>query len=55
MEKSVEWSKLVIHEIPITSFSMDDGLFLFKEEIEIFNPEVRLLKNPRWLSSKKDR
>ena len=47
MEKSVEWSKLVIHGIPIAPFSMDDGLFLLKEEIETFNSKVRLLKNPR--------
>jgi len=55
MGKNVEWSKLVVHGIPIAPFSMDDGLFLFKEEIETFNPEVKLRKNPRWLSSKKNR
>ena len=55
MEKSVEWSKLVIYGIPITPFSMDDGLFLLKEEIETFNLEVKLLKNPRWLSLKESR
>jgi len=47
MEKAMEWSKLVIHGIPIAPFSMDDGLYLLKEEIETFNPEVKLLKNPR--------
>ena len=47
MGKSADWSKLVIHEIPIAPFSMDDGLYLLKEEIETFNPEVKLLKNPR--------
>jgi hypothetical protein len=55
MEKGVEWSKLIIHGIPIAPFSMDDGLFLLKEEIETFNPEVKLLKNPRWLSSEEYR
>ena len=51
----MEWSKLVIHGIPIAPFSMDDGLYLLKEEIETFNPEVKLLKNPRWLTSKENR
>ena len=47
MEKSVEWSKLIIHRVLIASFSMNDGLFLLKEEIETFNSKVKLLKNPR--------
>ena len=55
MGKNVEWSKLVVHGIPITPFSMDDGLFLLKEEIETFNPEVKLRKNPRWLSLEENR
>ena len=55
MGKNVEWSKLIIHGIPIASFSMDNGLFLLKEEIETFNPEIKLLKNPRWLSSEENR
>ena len=55
MGKSTNWSKLVIHGIPIAPFSMNDGLYLLKEEIETFNPEIKLLKNPRWLSSKENR
>ena len=55
MGKSTNWSKLIIHGIPIAPFSMDDGLYLLKEEIEIFNPEIKLLKNPRWLSLKENR
>ena len=47
MEKSVKWSKLIIHEVPIAPFLMDDGLFLLKEEIETFNLEIKLLKNSR--------
>ena len=55
MGKNTNWSKLVIHGIPIAPFSMDDGLYLLKEEIETFNPEVKLLKNPRWLSLEENR
>ena len=55
MGKNTDWSKLVIHGIPIAPFSMDDGLYLLKEEIETFNPEIKLLKNPRWLSLEENR
>ena len=37
------------------TFSMNNGLFLLKEEIEIFNSEVKLLKNLRWLSLEENR
>ena len=55
MGKSTDWSKLVIHGIPITPFLMNDGLYLLKKEIETFNPEIKLLKNSRWLSLKENR
>ena len=55
MGKNTDWSKLIIHGIPIASFSMDDGLYLLKEEIETFNPEIKLLRNPRWLFSEENR
>jgi len=55
MEKAMKWSKLVIHGIPIAPFSINDELYLLKEEIEIFNPEVKLLKNPRWLTLKENK
>ena len=55
MKKSMKWSKLVVHEISIASFLINDGLFLLKEEIETFNSEIKLLKNPRWLTSKENR
>ena len=55
MGKNTDWSKLVIHGIPIAPFSMDDGLYLLKEEIETFNPEIKLLKNLRWLSLEENR
>ena len=55
MEKNTDWSKLIIHGILIASFSMNDGLYLLKEKIETFNPEVKLLKTPKWLSSKENK
>ena len=55
MGKNTDWSKLIIHGIPITPFSINDELYLLKEEIETFNPEIKLLKNSRWLSSEENR
>ena len=55
MKKAMKWSKLIIYEISITIFLMNDGLYLLKKEIETFNPEVKLLKNSRWLTLKKNR
>ena len=46
---------MVIHGISIALFSMNDGLYLLKEEIETFNPEIKFLKNPRWLSLEENR
>ena len=41
----------MVHGVPIEPFSMDEGLSLLKEEIETYNPELKLLKKPIWLSS----
>ena len=34
---------------------MDEGLSLLKEEIETYNPGLKLLKKPIWLSSQENR
>src|SRR5437868_901626 len=34
---------------------MNEDLSLLKDEIEIFNSDLKLLKNPIWLSSQKNR
>ena len=44
IEKDAHWSKVVVHGIPVEPFSMDEGLSLLKEEIETFNPGLKLLK-----------
>ena len=46
IEKDTHWSKVVIHGVPIRPFSMDEDLLLLKDEIETFNPGLKLLKNP---------
>ena len=55
IEKDTHWSKIVVHGVPIEPFSMDKGLVLLKNEIETFNPGLKLLKKPIWLSSQDKR
>ena len=42
-----KWAKIVIHIVPIRPFSTDDGLYLLKQEIETFNPGMKLIKTPQ--------
>ena len=55
VEKSTKWYKIVVHEVSILSFSIDDGMFVLKNEIETFNSNLKLLRNSNWLSSKENR
>src|SRR6266536_2897468 len=50
-----KWAKIVIHTVPIRPFSTDDGLYLLGQEIETFNPGMKLMKTPQWLSSEENR
>ena len=45
IEKGFEWHKVIIHEIPIILFSINDGLFILKNEIKTFNLNFKLLRN----------
>ena len=44
IEKNTHWSKIVIHGVSIKPFLINENLSLLKEEIETFNPEIKLLK-----------
>jgi len=50
-----KWVKIVIHTILIRSFSTDDGLYLLRQKIETFNPGMKLMKTPQWLSLEENR
>src|SRR6266536_3095414 len=50
-----KWVKIVIHTMLIRLFSTDDGLYLLKQEIETFNPGIKLMKTLQWLSSEENR
>jgi len=41
--------------VSVQSFSTNDDMFLLKEKIETFNPGLKLMRNPGWLSSEKNR
>ena len=49
VEKDVHWSRIVVHGVPIGPFSADEGLDMLKNEIETFNPQLKLMKKPAWL------
>jgi len=41
-----KWIKIVIHIVLIRLFNINDGLYLLGQEIEIFNPGIKLMKIP---------
>ena len=43
VEKSTQWYKIVIHKVLIILFSTSNDLSILRNEIEIFNPELKLL------------
>ena len=45
----------MIHEVPIGPFSVDEGLDMLKNEIETFNPQLKLMKKPAWLISEENK
>ena len=55
IEKDKQWSKVVIHEVLIRLFLINEDFSLLKDEIEIFNSDLKLLKNSIWLSSQENR
>ena len=55
VEKNIHWNRIVIHEISIQPFSTNEGLEMLKNEIEIFNPQLKLMKKPTWLYFKENR
>src|SRR5881394_2148209 len=55
VEKNTKWHKIVVHEMPILSFSASDGLSILRNEIEIFNSDLKLLRDSNWLSSEENR
>ena len=55
VEKNTKWHKIVVHEMSILSFSVSDDLSILRNEIEIFNSDLKLLRDSNWLSSEENR
>ena len=55
VKKNTKWYKIVVHEMSILSFSSSDDLSILRNEIEIFNSDLKLLRNSNWLSSEENR
>jgi hypothetical protein len=55
IEKSVAWHKIVVHGVPVRPFSASEGLSILRDEIEIFNKDLKLLRDSSWLSSVENR
>jgi len=48
-----KWGKILVHEIPIEPFNMDEGIQLLQDEIKTFNKPLKV-KRIRWLSLEKN-
>jgi len=55
VKKNTKWYKIVVHEMSILSFSFSDDLSILRNEIEIFNSDLKLLRDSNWLSSEENR
>jgi len=42
-----KWTKIVIYIMLIRPFNINDDLYLLRQEIETFNPEIKLIKTPQ--------
>ena len=55
VEKNIKWHKIIVHEVSILFFSSSDNLSILRNEIEIFNSDLKLLRDSNWLSSEENR
>lgn len=50
-----EWARLVVHLVPTSPFNHPEGLEMLKDEIETFNPYMKLMRLPQWLADEPTR
>jgi hypothetical protein len=55
IQKDVQWFKTMIHEIAISDFNTVTGIAKLRKDIEIFNPKLRLVTLPRWVTPRENR
>jgi hypothetical protein len=47
MQKDVQWFKTMVHGIAISDFDTANGMRELQDDVEIFNPRLRLATLPR--------
>ncbi|KKA20704.1 hypothetical protein T310_5270, partial [Rasamsonia emersonii CBS 393.64] len=50
-----EWARLVVHLVPTSPFNHPEGLEMLRDEIETFNPYMKLMRLPQWLADEPTR
>lgn len=51
VEADQQWFKYKLHGVPIEEFDGEKGMQKLKDEIESYNPKIKLAQTPRWLTS----
>ena len=46
VRKNKKWHKIVLHGLPTATFQNKEGLKLLKDEVELFNKELKLVTEP---------
>ena len=55
VRKNSKWHKIVLHKLSTAVFNTAQGLKMLKEEVELFNKGIKLVTEPVWLSTEKNR
>lgn len=55
IKKDVKWHKIAIHGLETEIFNTETGMEQLKSELELFNPGVKLITTPMWMSTRENR
>ncbi len=55
IKKDEKWYKIVIHSLETDIFNMKTGMKYLRTELEKYNPGLKLITNPIWLSKGENR
>ena len=55
VRKNKKWHKIVLYKLSTATFQNKEGLKLLKNEVELFNKELKLVTEPVWLSTEENR
>ena len=55
IKKDEKWHKIVIHSLETEIFNTETGMENLKTELESYNPGLKLITNPIWLSKSENR